>query len=55
MPQRSKKASSGGSLKQYRRAREDELRRKFKGVGGGGDKVWLWWREVFGSGGQPVQ
>ena len=29
MPQRSKKASSGGSLKQYRRAREDELRRKF--------------------------
>jgi hypothetical protein len=29
MSQRSKKASSGGSLKQYRRAREDELRRKF--------------------------
>ncbi len=29
MPQRSKKASSGGSLKQYRRAREDELRHQF--------------------------
>ncbi len=30
-------------------------RREFKGDGRRGDKVWLWWREVFGLGSQPVQ